>query len=140
MTLNSMTIGDKPFYNLFLDDCRNPDNVTWIELPKVAWQVVRSYGEFIRYIECHGIPRIVSFDCDLAPEHYVAWSQLAEIKFEEPTGCDCVKWLVEFCRKNNKVFPIHFIHTRNLVGMALMNEYIQNHIYGKFNNEQRHNN
>lgn len=57
-------------YKLFLDDERNPYKVTWVKLPLGPWVVVRNYDQFIKHITNHGIPSFVSFDHDLADEHY----------------------------------------------------------------------
>ena len=58
---------------LFLDDIR--------EAPDNSWNVVRSYDEFINYIEENGAPDFISFDHDLG-------------EATEKTGYDCAKWLV----------------------------------------------
>ncbi len=58
---------------LYLDDIRSP--------PDSSWAVVRSYDEFIAWIQTHGTPDEISFDHDLGDG--------------VPTGMDCAKWLVE---------------------------------------------
>ena len=62
---------------LFLDDIRNPSDVgnyiraSLAELfSKENWIIVRNYKEFCNYIEKKGVPNVVSFDHDLADEHY----------------------------------------------------------------------
>ena len=49
------------YIKLYLDDIRNPKTDGWI--------IVRSYNEFIKWIEVNGIPDEISFDHDLAHEH-----------------------------------------------------------------------
>ena len=60
---------NKPYY-LFLDDERYPKQVTWVNLPLVDWVIVRNYNEFVKKIEEDGMPVFISFDHDLADEHY----------------------------------------------------------------------
>ena len=57
-------------YHLFLDDERNPSSVTWVRLPYVQWEVVRSHKEFTEFVNDFGLPEFVTFDHDLADEHY----------------------------------------------------------------------
>jgi hypothetical protein len=61
-------------YNLFLDDYRMPkDAFAYMHLKiylDVEWIVVRNYQAFISLIEGKGIPDMISFDHDLADEHY----------------------------------------------------------------------
>ena len=45
----------KSSYNIFLDDYRNPENVTWVKLPEVSWIIVRSYNAFVDIITKKGI-------------------------------------------------------------------------------------
>ena len=60
-------------YYLFLDDERIPGNVTWITMPgDRAYQIVRNYDQFVQHITTNGVPDFVTFDHDLADEHYAA--------------------------------------------------------------------
>src|SRR5260370_10100302 len=82
---------------LFLDDIRKP--------PDSTWDVVRSYDAFVAYIETNGVPDIISFDHDLAFEHYplndsnLGYSQppkeIPYDRYTEKTVYDCAKWLCE---------------------------------------------
>ena len=110
---------------LFLDDCRNPETVTWLPLPleNVFWIVVRNYDEFVDYIETKGVPEVVSFDHDLAHEHYDALFEKpiqhvsSYDNFEEKTGYHCAKYLVEYCVENKTDIPKEiYIHTMNPIG------------------------
>ena len=116
---------DMKYYNLFLDDERVPKNVTWVELPLVEWVIVRNFEQFITYIKLHGIPARVSFDHDLAPEHYQG------LQSDELTGMDCVKWLVDFCDEHNHKFPEYYLHTLNTDGEANMKSYIESYLKSK---------
>lgn len=83
-------------YKLFLDDVRPPPDIDWI--------TVNSYKEFVNKITKDGLPYFVSFDHDLADEHY-PWNQPDQSKptidysiYKEKTGYDCAKWLLQYCR------------------------------------------
>lgn len=115
--------------NLFLDDVRHPDT-TWMGFmygrgvdatiyKTLDWDVVKTYDEFVDFITNNGIPQWVSFDHDLADEHYKSNSESTE-----KTGLECVKWLVEYCHDNNVPFPQWAIHSANPVGAENMESYI----------------
>lgn len=114
---------------LFLDDLRNPiECVDYMknrcvdsEIYKTYWCVVRSYVQFIKYIEENGLPSIISFDHDLgdSPElrsiiPIEEWYDLEESK--EYTGMDCAKWLVNYCLDNSFPLPKYIVHSANPVG------------------------
>ena len=114
-------------YNLFLDDFRMPkDAFEYMKLPiyiSVEWIVVRNYYAFIALIEGKGIPDIISFDHDLAYEHYdpkiVEGEPYEKIydMFREKTGYHCAKWLIDYCIDNNEKLPAEiFIHSMNPAG------------------------
>ena len=110
-------------YNLFLDDYRNP-NIFLNDIR--SWVIVRNYKEFIDIIEKSGLPLFVSFDHDLADEHY-AQKTCDYSRFKEKTGYECAKWLVEYCIKTNQKLPLWQVHSMNPVGMVniinLLTEY-----------------
>jgi hypothetical protein len=114
-------------YNLFLDDFRMPkDAFEYMKLPiyiSVEWIIVRNYYAFITLIENKGVPDIISFDHDLADEHYneqiVKGQTYQEIydMFTEKTGYHCAKWLIDYCIDNNKKLPADIlIHSMNPAG------------------------
>ena len=70
---------------LYLDDIRVPDG---------DWVIVRSYNEFISHIKQYGLPEFISFDHDLADEHYAGENYK---NFKEKTGLDCARWLLVYC-------------------------------------------
>jgi hypothetical protein len=90
--------------NLFLDDIRE---VEWIyngemrDYLKLPWVTVRTYEEFVKWIEENGMPNFISFDHDLGTEK---------------TGYDCAFWLVEYCMDNNVPLPKYNVHSANPVG------------------------
>lgn len=108
-------------YNLFLDDFRMPqDAFNYTYQPiflKEDWVIVRSYDEFVKYIEKHGIPETISFDHDLADAHYNFQTDIQYDDYQEKTGFHCAKWLIYYCMDNNKKLPpTIMIHSMNRVG------------------------
>lgn len=114
-------------YHLFLDDARKPQDVVWVELPPLAWVIVKDYTEFVNTIKSRGIPETVSFDHDLAHEHYAEYHVAHDERmisrgtirydiFKEKTGYDCAKFLAELCVEQKTPIPVYFIHTLNPIG------------------------
>jgi hypothetical protein len=112
-------------YNLFLDDDedRIPHNLSWIDLPLVDWEIVRSYNAFVKIIKQKGLPQRVSFDHDLADQHYQEFTRASmsgdPIRYnymKEKTGYHACKWLIEYCLDKKLPLPECFIHTQNPIG------------------------
>jgi hypothetical protein len=112
-------------YNLFLDDIRNPaDIIQYMPICKyyvdLDWVIVRNYDEFVTTIIEKGIPQAVSFDHDLADEHYGVKDLGISVNYDifvEKTGYHCAKWLIEYCIDHNKDIPLLvFIHSMNPAG------------------------
>jgi hypothetical protein len=98
-------------YNLFLDDTRDPN--TFLNDTR-TWVVVRNYNQFVEIITKQGLPEFISFDHDLADEHY---GKIIDYdNFQEKTGYDCAKWLIEYCMKMDQPLPEWQIHSMNPVG------------------------
>ena len=115
-----MSIFDK----IFLDDERNPCDVTWIELcEKRDWYIVRNYNDFISLIEDKIVwskpPKVISFDHDIAP---------FDINGKEKTGYDCLKFLIEYSHINSTPIPECIFHTMNYVGKNNMQSYYNNYL------------
>lgn len=107
---------------IFLDDIRNPEDVTWVKLPKkVEWKVVRNYKEFVELLESlKDIPTHISFDHDLADHHYTGDYT------GERTGHSCAKALIEIAiDKNWKHLPKITVHSMNPVGKKNIEETIK---------------
>ena len=125
---------------LFLDDERNPGDVTWCALPSAKYAVVRNYNEFVQHVITFGVPAFVSFDHDLADLHYkVGFEELQasepwRLKDEsatfdygpEKTGYDCARWLVDFCADRGAKFPNYAVHSMNPVGGIRIKQYVEN--------------
>lgn len=108
-------------WGLFLDDERNPEDVKWLNLPAKNWVVARNFAEFIAAIEERGMPSFISFDHDLADQHYKlgAASNFRSFdysKITEKTGMCAAKWLVEHCLDNKVAPPPFVVHSQNTCG------------------------
>lgn len=110
---------------LFLDDWRIPrDCATYMyyradcRIFHEDWEIVRSYGQFIKWIEDNGVPDLVTFDYDLADVAelkeslpFEEWFNLDENRVY--TGLDCAKFLLSYCNKRKIKFPEYVIHSAN---------------------------
>jgi len=130
---------------LWLDDLRNP----YLNLAKtvpsgyddIDW--VLNYEQFVMWIEMYGMPLAISFDHDLADEHYTPeehWGTYESSKayqdaqtYQEKTGMDCAKWLVEYCMDNDVKLPTFYVHSANPVGADNILGILNN--YNKFTNK-----
>jgi hypothetical protein len=116
---------------LWLDDYRCPFVDNWVvdAIPgfygHIEW--VASFEQFEKWINQRGLPDVISFDHDLADEHYTPqqyWDDYKASKeyqdsqdYVEKTGYDCAKWLVDYCLDNKKLeLPEWHVHSANPVG------------------------
>lgn len=106
---------------LFLDDIRKPYDQTW--------DLVRSYDEFVAYIEKNGCPDVISFDHDLAEEHYPFNgeypdpTQINYYAYRNKTGYHCAQWLIE-----KGIFPkLAIVHSQNGVGAQNIHFILRKH-------------
>lgn len=125
---------------LFLDDTRRPP----LYLNEL-FDVVRSYDEFVEYIETYGIPEVISLDHDLNMEHTNFFFENGGFRnppdpkyeiFKFKTGYDCALWLVDYCRENDKVLKKVLVHSHNHMGQRNIYNVIcnfQKKEYGKIN-------
>jgi hypothetical protein len=102
---------------LFLDDIRNPPHAFGytkeLMFLERQWVIVRNYNEFKNYIEKNGLPKLISFDHDLADTFYETEESDGH---KEKTGLDCAKWLIDYCLDNNLKCPEYYCHSMNPVG------------------------
>ena len=126
---------------LWLDDLRNPFLNLENKVPYdiMDWNInwVLNYNEFVTWIEMYGLPDAISFDHDLAEEHYTPeyfWNDYEESKkyqewkskkYKFKTGEGCATWLVKYCRDNKKELPNIFIHSANPIGADKIKQAIQ---------------
>ena len=115
-------------YNLFLDDIRKPEQVTWVKLPKVKWTIVKNFKEFTHAIKTKGVPDCIAFDHDLAFEHYdLDNSSWGPPSHKEPTGYDCAMWLIKYIDKSGTSFPEYYIHSMNPIGAQNIDSLIKSY-------------
>ncbi len=115
-------------WNLFLDDERNLEDVTWApwqvceKYRNEEWVIVRNVSSALSQIVNRGMPSYISFDHDLGDG--------------ELTGHDLAKMLVDdaldFPDEPDFQFPIGFsfyVHSQNPIGKAniegLLNNYMK---------------
>lgn len=123
-------------YNLFLDDLREPSDAFKYTQDSAyvdkEWEVVRSYDEFVdfivdKYINHNDLPALISFDHDLADEHYYREPDEYE-KFTEKTGYDCAKWIINFCLDSDISLPECKVHSMNPVGKHNIRTLLENFV------------
>ncbi len=118
-------------YNLFLDDVRLPNHVTWVDLPpNQHYSVVRNYQEFVDLITLRGIPKFVTYDHDLSDDHYghgLRGDNIPYDQYAEKTGYDCAKWLVDYCMKKGVKHPPYMVHSMNPVGKQNIINYVESY-------------
>ena len=108
---------------LFLDDVRSAEMVFMNTIDPIyennnEWEIVRSFNEFVSYIEEKGLPEFISFDHDLDFEHYKLENQqdIDYDKMEIKTGFHAAQWLVNYCADNKLKLPHYKVHSMNLAG------------------------
>jgi hypothetical protein len=130
---------------LFLDDIRVPKDAIGLvpsNLNQIYWDndwnIVRNYFEFCNFIQKFGLPDFISFDHDLADDHYndlfsdENWTKddndivLKYDEYKEKTGYECAKWLVDWCLENQMSLPKCIIHSANPVGKKNIETYLNN--------------
>lgn len=116
-------------YNLFLDDFRVPEDCTYVKESRVyfnrRWIIARDYDQFVKRIEDLGIPDLISFDHDLADEHY-APTGISYDDFKEKTGYHCMQWLINYLIDNKLEPPEVLVHSANPVGAENIEKLFEN--------------
>lgn len=123
-------------YNLFLDDFRHPyDCICYMDnkfiYSQFKWIIVKDYNQFVDKINELGLPELISFDHDLADEHYAPEDRYDDYDvfsqgFKEKTGLDCAKWLVQYCKDNELNLPKFEIHSMNKTGAKNIRLHLEN--------------
>ncbi len=129
----------KPKRFLFLDDIRIPQNA-WIHdenktlqqvsgIDNFRWDIVRTYEQFVEYVETFGIPHVVSFDNDLVDvedptimtEELIAQYSMINWKDSKyKTGAHCADWLCERCKAHQHPLPKYYVHSANKVARPII--------------------
>ena len=126
-------------YRLFLDDIRDPRHCLMYMQGKgfdttiynEKWEIVRSHKAFVEIVEKQGLPSLISFDHDLADEHYIE-EDPEYGEYTEKTGYDSAKWLVQYCLDNNLKLPYFIVHSMNPIGKQNITTLLTN-----FKNQQK---
>ncbi len=123
---------------LWLDDLRNPFLNLENKVPPINTEIiwVRNYDEFTQWITKNGLSEVISFDHDLAHEHYTPeeyWHDYQLSKeyqdaqnYTEKTGKDCANWLVEYCMNHELDLPEYYVHSANPVGADNIKNLLEN--------------
>lgn len=112
-------------WNLFIDDERNPKDVTWApwqvceKYRNEEWEITRNHNDVIYLIEEKGMPSYISFDQDLGD-------------FKNSDGYKIAKYIVELDIYTDYKLPQSFsfyVHSKNPIGKAniegLLNGYLK---------------
>ena len=110
---------------LFLDDERFPvdcKNYAYnfgidCSIYDEKWAIVRNYKDFTGFIEIFGMPKVISFDHDIADY---------DDNRKERTGTDCANWLIEYCFDNVVKPPEYYVHSANNVGREYISGKLEN--------------
>lgn len=111
-------------YKLYLDDIR-PCPEGFIK--------VRNYEEFVCFLKVYGMPDFISFDHDLADEHY-PWNDpsyktgsLNYDSYKAKTGWHCAKYIVD----NDLGLPFlgWQVHSQNDIGASNIMELLSTYQY-----------
>jgi hypothetical protein len=112
---------------LFLDNTQTPDviaqHISNQEVKKYYntgdWDIVRSYNEFIEYIEKRGLPDFISFGYCYANNSSATLTEeeLLNTPYQkkEKNGVQCANWLIEYCVNKKKNLPKFFVHSTDLI-------------------------
>lgn len=115
-------------WKLFLDDIRFPEDVRHVYPQEGEWVIARNMNDAIWYIERRGLPNFISFDHDLADEHYLIGQDPSKM---EKTGYEFAKWLSNHIMDKDLKIPTGFgyhVHSMNPVGKQNIESYMRNFI------------
>lgn len=125
---------------LFVDDNRQPP----FHLSRV-FDTVKSYEEFIEYINDYGVPELISFDHDLHLEHTNFFFDNGGFKdppdpiyenFKFKTGYDCANWLIDYCERTGEDMNMVMVHSHNPKGQMNIYNLISGYQKKRYNKEQ----
>ena len=107
---------------LFLDDYRFPEDT---KTRRSDWMIARSYDDAVNLVTEYGPPVFISFDHDLADEHYKSFEAGAAA---EKTGYQFAKWFCSYITENDLVLSDNFgyyVHSMNPVGAKNIDDYMK---------------
>jgi hypothetical protein len=101
-------------YNLFIDDERDPHEVTWVGSSAYQsgdWVIARSATEVEQILAALGLPKLISFDHDLG---------------DGLSGYDIAKHIGDLLLQDcHSVLPRIYIHSKNPVGAENIRCYME---------------
>ncbi len=109
-------------WKLFLDDIRYPDQVQCYYGSHKDLIICRSMDDAVWAVKNYGLPVFISFDHDLADEHYAKGDG-------EKTGYTFALWLCHYIMDNNLSLPEGFdyhVHSMNPIGAENIRRYMEN--------------
>jgi hypothetical protein len=110
------------YWTLFLDDIRFPEDVKFFYGPYENLRICRSMDDAVWAVKQYGLPTFISFDHDLADEHYSKDTG-------EKTGYTFAKWFCDYVMDNDLKMPVGFgyhVHSMNPVGAENIRRYMEN--------------
>lgn len=124
-------------YNLFLDDVRRPKEAflygeckmlcEYSGIPNGCWEIVRNYDDFVKILNDKGLPRVISFDCDLCEAHTIHYinettqSGIYEWEnFDVKCGIHCAKYFKSLLKGDEKIEI--YVHSANHVGRRIIKQ------------------
>lgn len=124
-------------YNLFLDDVRQPKEAflygeskmlcEYSGIPNGCWEIVRNYDDFVKILNVKGLPRVVSFDCDLVKEHvqhYMSESLITGVyeceNFQNKCGIHCANYFKSLLKGDEDIKI--YVHSANHVGRRIIKQ------------------
>lgn len=124
---------------LFLDDKRFPQNARihdhdkalqqYSGIANFKWDIVRTYEDFVEYVEKNGIPDVVSFDNDLVDceDPNISVEDLSEMysmqgweNSKYKMGAHCARWLCDLCVKIQHPLPTYYVHSANTAARPII--------------------
>ncbi len=121
-------------WNLFLDDERNLEDVTWAPWQvrymyrNEEWVIARSYGDAMVEILNRGFPKFISFDHDLGDETKYTGYDLAKqlVVNDIISGDKESRQAYKFCIDFD-----FFVHSKNPIGKQNIESYLNNYLKHK---------
>ena len=106
-------------YRIFLDDDDRREPRMFARISPIfadgePWARARNFDELTRMVAERGIPSLISYDHDLAEEHYDPTVDPGDYK--EKTGLECARWFASHCRSVGERHPPALVHSMNPSG------------------------
>jgi hypothetical protein len=119
---------------LILDDVRDEQACFLVtghqRYLQANWDIVKTYKEFVKYIQDNDMPKVISFDHDIHQSHYNEGAHYGFKDFnydavEEKTGYHAALWLIDTCVLNDIALPECYCHSMNPYGKMMIESAIR---------------